>query len=57
MVLSNIAGGASLRVVFGDAQDYDFKVAALFAVLQQARNEGRTLSRVDLRFGDRVAVQ
>ncbi len=56
-VLSNSAGDTGLRVVFGDAQDYDFKVAALFAVLQQARNEGRTLSRVDLRFGDRVAVQ
>ena len=56
-VLSNSAGDTGLRVVFGDAQDYDFKVAALFAVLQQARDDGRTLSRVDLRFGDRVAVQ
>ncbi|OGO50888.1 MAG: hypothetical protein A2148_08030 [Chloroflexi bacterium RBG_16_68_14] len=46
-----------LRVVFGDTQGYEFKVAALFAVLQQAQQEGRTLSRVDLRFGDRVAIQ
>lgn len=46
-----------LRVTFGDVQSYEFKVAALFAVLQQATEEGRTLSRVDLRFGDRVAVQ
>ncbi len=56
-VLSDSTSGTGLRVVFGDAQGYDFKVAALFAVLQQARNEGRTLSRVDLRFGDRVTVQ
>jgi cell division septal protein FtsQ len=46
-----------LRVAFGDVQGYEFKVAALFAVLQQAAEEGRTLRRVDLRFGDRVAVQ
>lgn len=46
-----------LRVTFGDAQGYEFKVAALFAVLQRAEEEGRTLRRVDLRFGDRVAVQ
>lgn len=50
-------GGPDLRVVFGDAQGYDFKVASLFAVLQQAEQEGRVLSRVDLRFGERVAVQ
>jgi cell division protein FtsQ len=49
--------GPDLRVVFGDAQGYDFKVASLFAVLQQAQEEGRVLSRVDLRFGERVAVQ
>ncbi len=46
-----------LRVAFGDAQGYEFKVAALFAVLQRAEEEGRTLRRVDLRFGDRVAIQ
>ena len=46
-----------LRVAFGDAQGYEFKVAALFALLQRAEREGRTLSRVDLRFGDRVAYQ
>lgn len=56
-----LAGSADERdglwVTFGDAQGYDFKVAALYAVLQQAEEEGRTLRRVDLRFGDRVAVQ
>jgi cell division protein FtsQ len=46
-----------LRVTFGDAQGYEFKVAVVFALLQQAEEEGRTLHRVDLRFGDRVAVQ
>lgn len=46
-----------LRVTFGDVQGYEFKVAALFAVLQQAIEDGRTLHAVDLRFGDRVAVQ
>ena len=46
-----------LRVAFGDAQGYDFKLAALFAVLERAQAEGRTVTRVDLRFGDRVAVQ
>jgi len=46
-----------LRVAFGDAQGYDFKVAALFAVLQRAAEEGRSVKSVDLRYGDRVAVQ
>lgn len=46
-----------LRAVFGDAQGYDFKLATLYTLLRQADQEGRTLTRVDLRFGDRVAVQ
>ncbi|MCH8155626.1 MAG: hypothetical protein IH786_10260 [Proteobacteria bacterium] len=46
-----------MRVVFGDAQGYEFKIASLFAVLQQADQDERVLSRVDLRFGERVAVQ
>ena len=45
-----------LRVLFGDGQGYEFKVAALYAVLEQAQAEGKTLRKVDLRFGDRVAV-
>ena len=55
-----LAGGPdepALRAVFGDAQGYDFKVATLYTLLQRADEEGRTLRRVDLRFGDRVAVQ
>lgn len=46
-----------LRVDFGDATGYDFKLAALYAVLQQAQTEGKTLHHVDLRFGERVATQ
>ena len=49
--------GDELRVRFGDAQDYDFKVAALFAIMERAAESGRTLNHVDLRFGDRVAVR
>ena len=46
-----------LRALFGDAEGYDFKVAALYAILQQAQAEGKTLHLVDLRFGNRVATQ
>ena len=42
-----------LRVAFGDAQGYDFKVATLYALLQ----EGKELHSVDLRFGSLVAVE
>lgn len=49
--------GPDVEVTFGDAQGYEFKVAALYAVLRQADEEGRVVRRVDLRFGDRVAVQ
>ncbi len=45
-----------LRVAFGDAQGYDFKVATLFALLQQAQQQGEELHSVDLRFGNLVAV-
>jgi cell division septal protein FtsQ len=46
-----------VRAVFGDAQGYDFKIATLSAILQQADAQGQTLHRVDLRFGDRVTTQ
>lgn len=52
-----LGGEPALRVVFGDAHGYDFKIAALYAVLKRAEEEGRTLRNVDLRFGDRVAVR
>jgi cell division protein FtsQ len=46
-----------LRVAFGDSQGYEFKLASLFAVLERAQEQGQALRRVDLRFGDRVAIQ
>ncbi|MCH8901585.1 MAG: FtsQ-type POTRA domain-containing protein [Chloroflexi bacterium] len=56
-VLATGPDDPGLRAVFGDAQGYDFKLATLYTLLRQADQEGRTLTRVDLRFGDRVAVQ
>jgi len=47
----------NLRVIFGDAQSYDFKLATLFALLQKAQNEGNELHSVDLRFGNLVSTQ
>jgi hypothetical protein len=46
-----------LRVDFGHPADYDFKLAALYAVLRRADDAGRTVRSVDLRFGQKVAVQ
>ncbi len=57
VVLGGVDGAPDLRAVFGDAQNYDFKVAALYSVLRQAESEGRAVTRVDLRFGGRVAVR
>ncbi len=51
------ANGALVRATFGDHQGYDFKIATLYALLRQADDEGRALRKVDLRFGDRVAVR
>lgn len=42
-------------VTFGDARDYDYKVAALYALIEQAREQELTLNTVDLRFGDRLS--
>lgn len=44
-----------LWVTFGDSGDYDYKVAALYVLIQQARNENLALNAVDLRFGDRLS--
>jgi len=46
-----------VRVSFGGVDNYVFKLAALYAVLQRAENEGMSVHAVDLRFGDRVAVE
>ena len=50
-------GQPALRATFGDAHGYDFKLAALYAVLRRADAEKHVLRSVDLRFGERVAVQ
>ncbi len=46
-----------VRVRFGGLDNYEFKLAALYAVLTRAREKGESVRAVDLRFGDRVAVQ
>lgn len=47
--------GKPLWVTFGDDRDYDFKVAALYVLLEQAKADDLALSAVDLRFGDRLS--
>jgi cell division septal protein FtsQ len=46
-----------LRVLFGHPQDYDFKIAALYGILRRADDDGRSVQSVDLRYGQKVAVQ
>jgi cell division protein FtsQ len=44
-----------LWVTFGDSRDYDYKVAALYTLIEQAREQELALNTVDLRFGDRLS--
>src|SRR4029078_7829587 len=44
----------ALWVTFGDSRDYDYKVAALYVLMQQAAENDLPLNTVDLRFGDRL---
>jgi cell division protein FtsQ len=46
-----------LRVTFGDGRDFDYKIAALQALLERTRQEGVEVRNVDLRFGERIAFQ
>jgi cell division protein FtsQ len=46
-----------LRVTFGDGSDFDYKMAALKALLEQTQQQGVGVSTVDLRFGRRIAFQ
>ena len=46
-----------LWVTFGDSRDYDYKIAALYVLIEQARQSDLSLSAVDLRFGDRLTFQ
>ncbi len=47
----------ALWVTFGDSRDYDYKVAALYVLIEQARQSDVALNAVDLRFGDRLTFQ
>jgi len=47
----------SVRVQFGGLDQYEFKLAALYAVLTRSQEKGESVRAVDLRFGDRVVVQ
>jgi hypothetical protein len=46
-----------LWVTFGDAHDYDYKVAALYMLIEQAQQNELAMNAVDLRFGDRLTFQ
>jgi hypothetical protein len=50
-------GNRRLWVTFGDDHDYDYKVAALYVLLDQTRNEGLKPTAIDLRFGSRLSFQ
>jgi cell division protein FtsQ len=59
---SEIAGLSAVltgdvRVSFGGVDNYEFKLASLYAVLERAQEKGESVRVVDLRFGDRVAVE
>ncbi len=51
------AEGHPLWVTFGDSRDYDYKVAALYALTEQARQSDIALNVADLRFGDRLSFK
>jgi hypothetical protein len=46
---------AAMWVTFGDSRDYDYKVAALYVLIEQAQQNDLALNTVDLRFGDRLS--
>jgi hypothetical protein len=46
---------AAMWVTFGDSRDYDYKVAALYVLIEQAGQNDLVLNTVDLRFGDRLS--
>jgi hypothetical protein len=42
-------------VTFGDSRDYEYKVASLYVLLEQAKENDLRVRAVDLRFGDRLS--
>jgi cell division protein FtsQ len=56
VVLSSAdADGAPIWATFGDSRDYDYKVAALYVLLEEANLADLKLTAVDLRFGSRLS--
>jgi hypothetical protein len=47
--------GKPMWVTFGDSRDYDYKIASLYVLMEQAEERNLALSAVDLRFGDRLS--
>jgi cell division protein FtsQ len=48
---------SGVRVVFGDSKDYEYKLAALGGVFNQARRQSLAFSVIDLRFGESPALR
>lgn len=46
---------APVWVTFGDSRDYEYKVRALYVLLEQAREAQLRVTAVDLRFGSRLS--
>jgi hypothetical protein len=55
-VLSSVdIDGPNVWVTFGDSRDYEYKIAALYVLLEQAGEAQIKLTAVDLRFGSRLS--
>ena len=46
-----------LRATFGDGRDFEYKMAALYALLERASQEEASVQAVDLRFGARLSYR
>jgi hypothetical protein len=46
---------APVWATFGDSRDYEYKVAALYVLLERARTADLKLTAIDLRFGSRLS--
>lgn len=48
---------SGVRIVFGDSKDYEYKLAALGGVFNEAREQALPFSVIDLRFGESPALR
>jgi cell division protein FtsQ len=48
---------SGVRIVFGDSKDYEYKLAALGGVFNEARQQALPFSVIDLRFGESPALR